>query len=373
MGDQSHDKMAAWLSRNLLVAFWACFCTFVYCEDSLFVTHSPSYVEFRKDAGPIDVKEVPNVLSLALGFSSSEELIWNGLTVGDLFRRPKANILFTIETIDNSFSPNTGSDFLEYRLHGNADVNLRVLQDKISSVYGDRSLHLELITGIQGLQVSSGYQDKFMDLPDTLNSMLPHLQGEDSIMGKIKLGSLNGTGSADIALLSELQLLREIVKKLGENSEWVSDSVPDIYSFHFAGLRLVQSKFGSASSQAVDAARLLASGVSQFSTEIVNLYGGDALVEVLTSHQEPIVNRQSRSLFQDVAATSEPTPKPEERPKIGNKAPPYDDDYPVVFNIILWMTLFLALAVYVISYGLWNLDPGDTIIYRMTSQRMKID
>ena len=67
---------------------------------------------------------------------------------------------------------------------------------------------------MQGLQVSSGYQDKFMDLPDTLNSMLPHLQGEDSIMGKIKLGSLNGTGSADIALLSELQLLREIVKKV---------------------------------------------------------------------------------------------------------------------------------------------------------------
>jgi hypothetical protein len=99
---------------------------------------------------------------------------------------------------------------------------------------------------------------------------------------------------------------------------------------------------------------------------MANLYDGDLLIEVMTSHQDPLVRRQSRSLL--AAATG---PPPSET--IGNKAPPYDENYPVIFNIVLWMGILLALAVYAVSYALWFLDPGDTIIYRMTSQRMKID
>jgi renin receptor len=49
-----------------------------------------------------------------------------------------------------------------------------------------------------------------------------------------------------------------------------------------------------------------------------------------------------------------------------------DESYAVIFNIILWGMIALALAIYFISYGIWNMDPGrDSIIYRMTSQRMK--
>ena len=73
------------------------------------------------------------------------------------------------------------------------------------------------------------------------------------------------------------------------------------------------------------------------------------------------------------AADATTTPAPSGRPTIGNMSESYDDDFPAISNIILWMPILLALTVYAIVYGLYNLDPGDTIIYRVTSQRMKMD
>ena len=57
-----------------------------------------------------------------------------------------------------------------------------------------------------------------------------------------------------------------------------------------------------------------------------------------------------------------------------NLAYPYNYNYSVIFNIILWMMIGLALAVIVICYNLWNMDPGyDSIIYRMTNQKIRMD
>ncbi|GAA6110085.1 renin receptor isoform X1 [Tachysurus ichikawai] len=57
-----------------------------------------------------------------------------------------------------------------------------------------------------------------------------------------------------------------------------------------------------------------------------------------------------------------------------NLAYKYNFEYAVVFNIVLWLMILLALAVIVISYNLWNMDPGyDSIIYRMTNQKIRMD
>ena len=59
---------------------------------------------------------------------------------------------------------------------------------------------------------------------------------------------------------------------------------------------------------------------------------------------------------------------------ITNKVVFYNVDYPVAFNIIFWTSLVLALAVFGAAYLTCSMDPGtDTVIYRMTSQRMKKD
>ncbi|CAF0802734.1 unnamed protein product [Rotaria sordida] len=55
-------------------------------------------------------------------------------------------------------------------------------------------------------------------------------------------------------------------------------------------------------------------------------------------------------------------------------APMYSDDYPVMFNLFFWTSLVLALIVISIVYVFLTLDPGaDTIIYRMTAPRLKVD
>lgn len=59
---------------------------------------------------------------------------------------------------------------------------------------------------------------------------------------------------------------------------------------------------------------------------------------------------------------------------IAEEAVFYRDQYPAIFNIIFWTGLILAIAVFAITYNMWFMDPGlDTVIYRMTSQRIKKD
>lgn len=57
-----------------------------------------------------------------------------------------------------------------------------------------------------------------------------------------------------------------------------------------------------------------------------------------------------------------------------NLAKTYDDSYPVMFNIILWFGVVMVFSLLAISYTIGYMDPGrDSIIYRMTSTRMKKD
>ena len=52
----------------------------------------------------------------------------------------------------------------------------------------------------------------------------------------------------------------------------------------------------------------------------------------------------------------------------------YSDEYPTMFNLFFWTSLVLVLIVISIVYVFLTLDPGsDTIIYRMTTPRLKVD
>lgn len=57
-----------------------------------------------------------------------------------------------------------------------------------------------------------------------------------------------------------------------------------------------------------------------------------------------------------------------------NLAQSYSEDYPVIFNIILWFGVLIVFSMLAISYAIATMDPGrDSIIYRMTSTRIKKD
>lgn len=71
---------------------------------------------------------------------------------------------------------------------------------------------------------------------------------------------------------------------------------------------------------------------------------------------------------------SNPISLSHKQPNDLNLAKTYTDDYPVIFNIILWFGVVLAFSLLAISYAIAYMDPGrDSIIYRMTSNRIKKD
>ena len=59
---------------------------------------------------------------------------------------------------------------------------------------------------------------------------------------------------------------------------------------------------------------------------------------------------------------------------IENALDSLDPDYAVTVNLTFWVVVVFALATLAASYGIWFMDPGwDSVIYRMTTQRMKFD
>ena len=50
----------------------------------------------------------------------------------------------------------------------------------------------------------------------------------------------------------------------------------------------------------------------------------------------------------------------------------WSSDYPVIFHIILWLVVFMAILTIFVTHGMMTMDPGnDSIIYRMTTTRLK--
>ncbi|CAG7815542.1 unnamed protein product [Allacma fusca] len=58
-----------------------------------------------------------------------------------------------------------------------------------------------------------------------------------------------------------------------------------------------------------------------------------------------------------------------------NLSEDFSDDYPVVFNILLWLGVSMFIATLAICVFIASMDPGrDSLIYRVTSaQRFKKD
>ncbi|XP_068734790.1 uncharacterized protein [Montipora capricornis] len=117
-----------------------------------FIAYSPSYVTFLPNAGAIASDEISDVISLALGLSSTKELGWAGLLAGDVFRRPKANVLITVDGIseDDKFDvvakaasyPVTESEGAT-RLAGvlsTSSVTQENLPSRVTTMFGGKSL-----------------------------------------------------------------------------------------------------------------------------------------------------------------------------------------------------------------------------------------
>ncbi|XP_075976497.1 uncharacterized protein LOC142976814, partial [Anticarsia gemmatalis] len=108
--------------------------------------------------------------------------------------------------------------------------------------------------------------------------------------------------------------------------------------------------------------------LQQLSKAFVKAYEGSVLVTAVVTDVAH-TRRAARSPDDE----DEAPPEDEEPPP--DATPPGDDfdaNFAAVFNLMLWFGIAYCFSLIAIVYTLMDMDPGrDSIIYRMTSIRMK--
>uniref|UniRef100_A0A8D2JNM5 Renin receptor n=1 Tax=Sciurus vulgaris TaxID=55149 RepID=A0A8D2JNM5_SCIVU len=297
------------------------------------ILRSPGSVVFRNGNWPIPGERIPDVAALSMGFSVKEDLSWPGLAVGNLFHRPRATIMVMVKGVDTLALP--PASVISYPLE-----NRVYMVGKANSVFEDLSV--------------------------TLRQLRNRLFQENSVLSSLPLNSLSRNNEVDLLFLSELQVLHDISSLLSRHKHLAKDHSPDLYSLELAGLDEIGKHYGEDSEQFRDASRILVDALQKFADDMYNLYGGNAVVELVTVKSfDTSLMRKTRTILE---AKEEKSTTPY------NLAYKYNFEYSVVFNMVLWIMIALALAVIITSYNIWNMDPGyDSIIYRMTNQKIRMD
>uniref|UniRef100_A0A8D1IK49 Renin receptor n=1 Tax=Sus scrofa TaxID=9823 RepID=A0A8D1IK49_PIG len=312
------------------------------------ILRSPGSVVFRDGNWPIPGERIPDVAALSMGFSVKEDLSWPGLAVGNLFHRPRATVMVMVKGVDKLALP-PGS-VISYPLENAVPFSLDSVANSIHSLFSEETpVVLQLAPSEERVYMVGKANSVFEDLSVTLRQLRSRLFQENSILSLLPLNSLSRNN------------------ELSRHKHLAKDHSPDLYSLELAGLDEIGKRYGEDSEQFRDASKILVDALQKFADDMYNLYGGNAVVELVTVRSfDTSLVRKTRTILEAKQVKDPPSPY--------NLAYKYNVDYPVVFNMILWIMIALALAVIITSYNIWNMDPGyDSIIYRMTNQKIRMD
>lgn len=340
------------------------------------ITHTPSHVTFLQEASAIQSSEIPHVIESTFGFTLNKDLKWNGLGKQSLFARPKANVIVSVDSVPRSLNIKHHSKYAVQ--NDDPVVNTEVVTNKLQSASDPLLVDFSVDSTL--FDIKSEHPTLFHKLPSTFPKVRQIFEAGASGFSQVNMGTLNITDDADLLFLGELHVIRELINALKDNPRLTQDSAPDFFHLKIAGLEGLVRKYGKTSSQVRDATNLLEIILDELTAEFRRLYSDNLIIQVVTSaasdspsqSDKSLHNRKTRSLM---AAGDEPAvPVVQDIAKDIGLAKMYSRDYPVMFNIILWFSIAMGLTIFFIAYGMWMMDPGkDSIIYRMTSQRMKKD
>ncbi|KAG5852677.1 renin receptor [Anguilla anguilla] len=332
--------------------------------DRLTVLRAPQYVSYHEGQWPISGEKIPDLVALTMGFSVQDELGWPAMQMGSLFQRPQANVLLVVRGVDSLDLPQSVAS---YPLENPVPFTLDSVANTMHALFPDNTpVVLQLAPSEERLYMVGKANTVFEDLPVTLQQIRGRLSQDGSVLTSLPLSSLSRNNEADLLFLSEVQVLHDIAALLLRHKHLAKDHSPDLFSLELAGLEEISRHYGVDSPQFTDATKILASVLQKFADDVSGIYGGNALVEVVTVKTfEAPLTRKSRSILETKEGNSG---------SLYNLAYNYNFEYAVIFNIVLWLMIALALAVIAIAYNLWNMDPGyDSIIYRMTNQKIRLD
>nr|ATU82705.1 venom renin-receptor-like protein 1 [Pristhesancus plagipennis] len=308
------------------------FTLFVYVNGAgeISILQTPDSLSFVGQE-QLDLSNVKNLLSSALGFTVPEIPRWSGMVINDPFHFADAVVVVSIPGVPSLDSVQGKT----YPL--NTDESLDDTW---------RSLSWRLIDRFPtATNLTLNYLS--LDVPTQAMELYGHLGTRDSpTVEHLKL-----TSPEDKAFIDQVNLIDAVTAKLADKGV-INDGVPDAHWFSVPGLHALIDTYGAESKQVIEAKRLLSSSILLLSEVFNSAYNDKVLFVVLSS--DVVHTRRFRR--QATASSDEE----------------YDENYPVMFNIFLWFGICYFMALLATSLSIARMDPGrDSIIYRMTSNRMK--
>ncbi|OWK04786.1 hypothetical protein Celaphus_00002259, partial [Cervus elaphus hippelaphus] len=141
----------------------------------------------------------------------------------------------------------------------------------------------------------------------------------------------------DLLFLSELQVLHDISSLLSQHKHLAKDHSPDLYSLELPGLDEIGKNYGKDSEQFRDSSKILVDALQKCADGMYSLYGGNAVVELgIVRSFDTSFMRKPKTILKTKQVKDPSTPY--------NLAYKYNFEYPVVFNLVLWTMISLALT-----------------------------
>ncbi|XP_076632160.1 ATPase H(+)-transporting accessory protein 2 isoform X2 [Colletes latitarsis] len=399
----------------MLKLFWGFIAVIVAVKASgdFVVLHSPNSVLFNGNE-EVEQSLLKEVLAAALGFTVKLRGTWSGISIADPFSLPEAVVAVAIEGVGSLDIPR-GKRF-PLNVNEVEETTWQALRERLEERDNDNTLvRISLGDGLDALGQSA------------LGELKPTPIDEAS------LKALNLRKEDDKKFLEEVQLLHAIAKKAP--SAIKPDSKSDIYWLVISGLRPIFDDYGYNSTTSREALSLLNNALNIIRDAFVQAYDGQVLIVAFTNDASKVHHIRSVTIGRQKRDTNETqndhqdenknvedeedtninidsaskydsnvnstTPKSDSRDdsgvtesnqeltstesniyfntqmigqKIHNLAKIYSADYPIIFNILLWFGVVFVFSLLAICIAISQMDPGrDSIIYRMTSNRMKKD
>lgn len=192
---------------------------------------------------------------------------------------------------------------------------------------------------------------------DSFSTPLGQVQPDDDEMQPQYLKPKSNKADSDF--LRQLAFINGLSDLLVTSTD---ENIPAVHIVRVS-LEALLAAHEPSSPAVAEAKKLLTTALLELQTAAEKAFDGAVVVGLVTSTEAPLVRSKRQA---------EKQPKQSENDY--NIAKKYDSTYPVIFNIILWFSVVLVFSLLAISIAIATMDPGrDSIIYRMTSTRMKKD
>lgn len=304
--------------------------------DQLSILFSPKALEFRGHAR-LDVESLPDVFGASLGYSVAKPTEWDGLTVRDPFNLANGVVVVVAEGIESLKVENAHS----YDLYGGSG------SESVSELMHKTADH----NGIS-------FEIDLKESSDSFSTPLGQVQPDDDEVQPQYLKPKSNKADSDF--LRQLAFINGLADLLVTSTD---ENIPAVHIVRVS-LEALLAAHEPSSPAIAEAKKLLTTALVELQTAAEKAFDGAVVVGLVTSTEAPLVRSKRQA---------EKQPKQTEQTDY-NIAKKYDSTYPVIFNIILWFSVVLVFSLLAISIAIATMDPGrDSIIYRMTSTRMKKD